>query len=164
MTDRITRTSDLGKELIVHFEGIKMVAYQCSAGVWTIGVGTTRYPDGSKVKQGDRLKTRADAMKLLDIDLKAAEKAVDDLTRDDITQSQFDALVSFVYNLGEPALRGSTLLAYVNGNAEKEAIRKEFLKWDNVRKNGKLVEEPGLTRRRKSEAWLYLTGEFKTFQ
>lgn len=163
---RITRISQACIDLLEHYEGCELTAYLCPAGVWTIGYGTTRYPDGSKVKKGDKLKSRQDAWALKKHDLAYFEKKVDDLTRDDLKQHQFDAAVSFIYNLGETALAKSTLLKLINDpNTEAERITTEFLKWDNMRVNGKLVTDvPGLNRRRRSEAHLYNTGQIKFFQ
>ena len=164
--NRVTTISADGLALLEHFEGCELKAYKCPAGVWTIGYGTTRYPDGRKVQPGDKLASRMDAWKLKAADLRNIEKQVDDLTRDDISQHQFDALVSFVYNLGDGALRGSTLLKLVNDPAtDSERITTEFLKWDNLHINGKFVKDyPGLNRRRRSEANLYNTGTLKFFE
>ena len=81
------------------------------------------------------------------------EKGVDSFTRDDISQGQFDALVSFAYNVGLNALRNSTLIKKVNKNPSDPSIAKEFLKWNKV--NGKALQ--GLTRRREAEAKLYFS-------
>ena len=79
------------------------------------------------------------------------EKSVDSFCRDDVTQHQFDALVSFAYNLGVNALRNSTLLKKVNANPADPAIRDEFKRWN--RAAGRVMA--GLTRRRLAEADLY---------
>lgn len=157
---RVIRTSPTGIELIEGFEKLWITAYLCPAGVPTIGFGTTRYPNGVKVKMGDRCSYN-NAVEYLQYDLRRIETAVDNMTRDDIRQNQFDALVSFCYNLGEGALRGSTLLRLVNDKKTlPDAITAEFLKWDNMHVNGKLVTNvPGLTRRRKVEAYLYNNNE-----
>lgn len=164
---RVTKTGPLGIELICHYESLQLSAYLCPAGVWTIGYGTTRYPNGEKVKKGDKLTGgREQAIQLLQGDLKRVEKAVDDMTRDDVTQNQFDALVSFAYNLGENALRSSDFLKLVNaGETDSQKILTKLLNWDNMHVNGKLIKDvPGLSRRRKSEAWLYSRGEINFFQ
>lgn len=121
--NRVTTISADGLALLEHFEGCELTAYQCPAKVWTIGYGTTRYPDGRKVQPGDKLQSRMDAWKLKAADLRRIEKQVDDLTRDEISQHQFDALVSFVYNMGETAFRNSTLLQLANDpNTDSERI------------------------------------------
>jgi lysozyme len=79
------------------------------------------------------------------------EQYVDSYCRDDINQNQFDALVSFAYNLGPGNLKSSTLLKKVNANPEDESIRLEFMKW--VKAGGKTLK--GLVRRREAEANLY---------
>jgi len=79
------------------------------------------------------------------------EKYVDSYCRDDINQNQFDALVSFAYNLGPANLKSSTLLKKVNANPEDETIRAEFMKW--VKAGGKTLQ--GLVKRRTAEADLY---------
>lgn len=136
--------------LIAHFEGLRLKAYQDSAGIWTIGIGTTRYASGARVKRGDEI-TEQEAYRLLSLDVAAAGKSVDDLTRDDITQNQFDALTSFVYNLGRGSYSGSTLRNKVNRSPDDPTIRDEFTKW--IYAGGKKLT--GLLNRRKAEADLY---------
>lgn len=131
-------------------------AYKCPAGVWTIGIGTTVYPNGKRVMEGDVI-TEQQAYDFLRHDLAFAEQKVDSYTTDDIDQSQFDSLVSFAYNVGVNALKGSTLLKKVNVNPDDPSIKAQFEKW--VYAAGKIL--PGLVRRRKSEAWLYFKGELK---
>lgn len=161
---RITKISDKGLEIIQHFESLYLTAYKCPAGVWTIGWGTTRYPDGRRVQQGDKT-DRANALVLLQRNIAVFAKAVDDCTRDDIKQHQFDALVSLAYNIGTPSLKSSSLLTRVNSyKDDSEAMIAKFLQWDNATVNGKLKELPGLTRRRRCEAHLYNTGIVNFFQ
>ncbi len=148
------RISKSGIELIKHYEGFRSRAYKCSAGVVTIGYGTTYYPNGLRVKITDEI-TEPKAEELLLQNLVSFEKEVDVMTTDDITQSQFDALVSFAYNLGSNALKGSTLLKKVNKNTKDQTIPSEFSKW--VKAGGKTLQ--GLATRRISEAKLYSTGK-----
>jgi lysozyme len=131
-------------------------AYKCPAGVWTIGIGTTIYPNGQRVKQGDII-TVDQAYEFLKHDLGNFQQTVDSYTTDLVSQCQFDSLVSFAYNLGTNALKGSTLLKKVNAKRNDPAIQKEFEKW--VHGGGQVL--PGLVRRRKSEAWLYFHNELK---
>lgn len=146
------KTSPTGVSLIKQFEGFRSKAYLCPAKVWTIGYGTTVYPDGAKVKEGD-VCTDKEATRYLTNDVKKFEKSVNSLVKTYITQNQFDALVSFTYNLGSSNLKKSTLLKKINVNPLEPSIRNEFLKWVNA--GGKKLE--GLVRRRKAEADLYFS-------
>lgn len=148
---KITKTSNAGIELIKKFESFAAKPYKCSAGVPTIGYGATYYPDGRKVTLSDPPITEAYAVSLLEEMLKTFEKSVDSFCRDDVTQNQFDALVSFSYNVGTAALKKSTLLKKVNENPADPTIRDEFLKWNKAA--GRALK--GLTRRREEEASLY---------
>ncbi|MTK53601.1 lysozyme [Paludibacter sp.] len=154
---KITTVSDQCLELIEQFEcggnvTKYLTAYKCPAGVWTIGIGTTVYPNGQKVKPGD-VATKEQAYEYLQHDLKTTEVSVDSFTTDNINQHQFDALVSFAYNVGTGALKGSTLLKKVNVNPADPTIRGEFNKWVNG--GGKVL--PGLVKRRAAEADLYFS-------
>ena len=132
-------------------------AYQDTGGVWTIGIGTTIYFGGKKVKKGDVI-TPEKAYQLLQYDLKHATIEVDAWTRDDISQNQFDALVSFSYNCGTVAYRTSQLRQAIEHSPNDfAAICKQFLRWKYD--NG--VVEPGLLRRRQAEFWLYWKGELR---
>lgn len=151
MNMKITKTGSAGIALIKQFEGFMSKPYLCPAGVATIGFGATFYPDGKKVTMQDSPITESVGHDLLINMLGRFEKAVDSSCRDDLTQNQFDALVSFTYNLGEGNLRSSTLLKKVNANPNDPTIRDEFMKW--VKAGGKTL--PGLVRRREAEANLY---------
>jgi lysozyme len=158
---QITSVSKNCVDLIKYYEAGNDVskylkAYLCPAGVWTIGIGTTIYPTGKRVAQGDVI-TVAQANAYLMNDLRNLIAAVDSYTTNDINQQQFDALVSFAYNLGSSALKGSTLLKKVNLNLKDPSIQTEFEKW--VHADGKVL--PGLVKRRKSEAYLYFNGSLK---
>lgn len=148
---KITKTGQKGLKLIKEFEGFRSKPYLCSAGVPTIGYGATYYPGGKKVTLNDQPITEEYAVQLLSTMLDTFEKAVDSFCRDDINQDQFDALVSFAYNLGNGSLKSSTLLKKVNANPNDPTIRDEFMKWVNA--GGKKL--PGLIRRRQAEADLY---------
>jgi lysozyme len=158
---KITSVSINCIKLITHFEtgnnlAKYLKAYVCPAGVWTIGIGTTIYPNGNRVAVGDSI-TKAQAYEYLWNDLRNFQTAVNAFTTDAISQPQFDALVSFAYNLGSNALKGSTLLKKVNINTIDPSIQAEFEKW--VYAGGKKL--PGLIARRKSEAHLYFKGKLK---
>lgn len=138
------KTGKKGIELIKEFEGFKRSPYLCPAGVWTIGYGSTK-----GITKNTKPITKQDAEKLLINDLTDAERAVRSFVKVPLTQNQFDALVSFTFNLGAGALSRSTLLKMLNaGNYDLES---QFLRW--VRAGGKIL--PGLTRRRQAEADLF---------
>lgn len=148
---KITHTSQNGIDLIKKFEGFRGKPYRDAVGIATIGYGATYYPNGNRVKLTDAPITEKYATTLLEVMLRPYEKAVDSFTRDDINQNQFDALVSFAYNLGVNALRSSTLLKKVNKNPNDPTIRNEFKKWVNA--GGRPLK--GLITRRNIEADLY---------
>jgi lysozyme len=148
------RIDKKGIDLIKSFEGIKLGAYKCSSGVPTIGYGSTYYPDKTKVKMGDKLKDAAEAEALLAITVQSFENNVTALVNGtQITTNQFNALVSFAFNLGTASLAKSTLLKKVKANPNDPSITIEFMKW--VIDGGVKLE--GLVRRRKAEAELYFT-------
>ena len=139
-----------GKDLIKRFEGCKLKAYKCPAGVWTIGYGNTFYEDGTKVKEGDVI-TQERAEELFDIIISDFVRMTDALVKSDVTENNFSALVSFTFNVGTGNLKKSTLLRKVNANPKDPSIRAEFMKW--TRANNVVLK--GLVRRREAEAKLY---------
>lgn len=146
------KISQTGIDLIKGFEGLKLNAYKCPAGIVTIGYGSTFYADKSPIKMGDKLKDKQEAEELLKITLIEFEKNVSALFYNVILkQNQFDALISFAFNLGTGALAGSTLFRKVKINPNDKTIALEFAKWVNA--GGKKL--PGLIRRRKAESDLY---------
>lgn len=148
------KLSQAGYELIKKFEGFRSSPYKCSAGVPTIGYGSTFYLDGKKVTMNDKPITQSTAFALLvNVVEKNFELGVTKLAANKVrlTQNQFDALVSFAYNLGLANLEKSTLLKKVLVNPNDPTIRAEFNKWVNA--NGKPLQ--GLINRRKEEADLY---------
>lgn len=147
----ITKLNKEGFELITQWEGLRLKPYLCSAGVPTIGYGSTRYENGHKVKLSDAAITKERAYELFLNTISTYEKAVFTLTNDDINQNQFNALVSFAYNLGSTALQNSTLLRKINANLNDPAIANEFRKWVNA--GGKKVH--GLVNRREDEIKMY---------
>ena len=132
-------------EFIKSFEGFKPHAYLCPAGVWTIGYGTTEYVD-----PGDTV-TEEEACELLAKDVQEAADAVDDLVDVELTQSQYDALCSFIYNVGRSAFRNSTMLKMLNQGKSKKEIGPQFLRWN--KSNGTVLS--GLTRRREDEKRMF---------
>jgi len=141
-----------GLRLIKEFEGCKLTAYICPAGVWTIGIGSTRYSDGSAVKRGQTLANEEAALLLLSKTLASYEHAVNAI-KVDLTQNEFDALVSLTYNIGAGNLASSTLVKMLKAGDPKSEIAQQFLRWDKA--NGKPLA--GLTRRRNAEAELFLS-------
>lgn len=138
--------SDEGLSLIKKFEGLRLTAYQDAVGIWTIGYGHT----GPDVTPGMRV-TQEQAESLLRKDVAEAEDAVRSLVKAPISQSQYDALVSFVFNVGRTAFMNSTLLRLLN-QGDWVSAAAEFAKWH---KAGKKALE-GLLRRRIEEMILFL--------
>lgn len=152
------KISAQGLNLIKQFETLELKAYICPAGKLTIGYGHT----GADVKAGMVI-TEARANELLANDVAQFEKDVASLVTVPLKQSQFDALVSFAFNVGSDidldslaeGLGDSTLLHKVNKNPNDPTIRNEFGKWNKARVNNVLTVLPGLTKRRDAEANLY---------
>ena len=139
------KTSNKGIELVKQHEGFRARAYKCPADVWTIGYGHTR-----GVNNGDVI-TKEQGERFLRQDLQTAEQAVNSQGLV-LNQNQFDALVSFVFNVGSGNFTRSTLLRKLNVNTNDPTISYEFSRWKHG--GGKVL--PGLVRRRKEEAELYL--------
>lgn len=140
-----------GYKLICEFEGLKLKPYLCSAKIPTIGYGNTYYPNGKRVTLLDDAITKEYAFEIFKTIADKFAKRVDDMVTSEITQNQFNALVSFAYNVGTGAFATSTLLKKVNTNPNDVTIKKEFLKW--VRANKKVIQ--GLVNRRNKEALIY---------
>jgi lysozyme len=146
------KTSQDGINLIKYFEGLRTKAYLDSVGIPTIGYGHIK-----GVKLGMMI-TETKAEELLKKDLEYFENKVLDLVKVNLLQNQFDALVSFTFNLGEGSLKKSTLLKKLNSTVffrkeELESIANEFLKWNKA--GGKVLT--GLTKRRIAEKMMFLT-------
>lgn len=137
-----------GIELIKKFEGLELSAYLCPARVWTIGYGHT----GNDVYKGKTI-TELQAEQLLIKDLVKFSKGVKEKLATFVNQNQFDALVSFAFNVGLNAFGRSTLLRKVNANPFDSDIQNEFKKW----KYAKGIILDGLIKRREAEAELYFT-------
>ena len=152
--------SNNGIRVIKNFEGLSLNAYRDSAGVWTIGYGSTRYHDGKTIKPGDKLANQAQADALFTNTLGPYEQAVNNLVKVSLTQQQFDALVSFTYNEGTGALEESTLLRKLN-EQDYAAAADELLLWDKITdpKTGKKVVLDILVKRRQQERGLFLSTE-----
>lgn len=133
-----------GLDLIKQFEGLRLKAYKCPAGVWTIGYGHT------KTVKPYQVITEAEATKLLIKDLAWVEDAVDKHVTVFLNQPQYDALCSFVYNVGATAFRRSTLVRLLNAG-DYEGAEQQFKRWNKA--GGKVLK--GLTRRREAERALF---------
>lgn len=148
------QTSPNGIVLIKKFEGCRLTAYPdpgTGSAPWTIGYGWTHQVDGKPVRPGMTI-DQATADRLLKTGLVSYENDVLKLVRVKLTQGQFDALVSFAYNVGSRALSTSTLLKKLNVGDIKGAAD-EFLRWNKA--GGKVM--PGLTNRRKAERDVFLS-------
>ena len=137
-------TSQNGIDLIKHFEGCELKAYKCPAGVWTIGYGHIK-----GVQEGDVI-TEQQADEMLVEELHEYENYVNTLVNVPLNQNQYDALVSWVYNLGGGNLKSSTLLKVLN-SGDYAGVPAQIMRWNKA--GGKVLE--GLTRRRQDEAELF---------
>lgn len=144
------KTSIIGRNLIKTFEGYRENAYLDPVGIWTIGYGHT-----GGVKEGDTV-TEAGADALLQQDLKAAENTVN-ATGLKLSQLQFDALVSLVFNIGSGNFNSSTLLKKLKENTAPGDVIEKW--WKAFNKGGGQVL-PGLVKRRAAEYALYSKGFF----
>jgi len=141
------RISEEGKDLIKSFEGCRLNAYKCSAGVPTIGYGNTYYPNGDKVQMSDVI-TLQQAIELFDDLIVRYERIVNSKLKVEVKQNEFDALVSHTYNTGG----STTLFRLVNAKADKEKIKNWFTT-KYITANGKRLK--GLVIRRQKEWLLY---------
>lgn len=142
-------------DIIRHFEAsnsCRLKAYLDTGGVPTIGWGTTAYPNGKKVKIGD-VCTKEQADEWLVHDVASSVKSINKLLKVKVSQSMFDALVSFVYNLGAGKFTSSTLLKLINA-AKFEEAASQFARWKFD--NGQV--QPGLVKRRAAEEKLFREG------
>jgi lysozyme len=145
------KLNEQGYKLICEFEGLSLKPYLCSAKVPTIGYGNTYYLNGKRVTLLDGPITKEYAFEIYKEVADRFAKKVSAMLKVEVTQNQFNALVSFNYNTG--ALYTSTLLKKVNANPNDETIDAEFKKW--IRAGGKIVK--GLVTRREKESNLYFS-------
>lgn len=147
-----------GYELIKHFEGCKLKAYKCPAGIWTIGYGNTTYLNGNKVKENDVItKEQADALFKDTVDKfeHQVKMIMGDTLKAILPESSISALVSFAYNVGTTAFAKSTLLKIIKQNKNNlKDIEIQFKRWNKT--NGKVLE--GLVSRRNAEFEMYKNG------
>lgn len=155
---KITKVSKSFIEKIKHDEGFESFAYKCPAGVWTIGYGTTRYPNGKKVSYRDQNITKEVAEVYLIEHLKKVEIIVDNLLRDDLNQNQFDAVCDFVYNAGTTYIDKKGIKRFYNlfKNINSYMTKGELTKyWSNLAITGGGKKLNGLITRRKYEVDLF---------
>lgn len=138
---------DLAADFIEAWEGCKLVAYKCPAGIWTIGYGHT-----GGVREGQRI-TEEEALDLLVEDLRAHAERLAPKVKVQVADGQYIALLSLAFNVGVGAVAKSTLLRLLNAG-DIEAAGDEFLKWTYAAGR----ELPGLVRRRREERKLFLEG------
>jgi lysozyme len=142
------KTSINGLNIIKEFEGLRLEAYKCPAGILTIGYGHT-----GLVVAGSKI-TKEEAERLLVVDVEKFEKKLNDIIIKyslKLNQNKFDSLISFCYNLGFGNFLMSTLLKKIRVNSNDPTIEKEFQRWNKA--SGVVL--PGLTKRRKKESLLY---------
>lgn len=149
--------SQKGLDLIKKFEGLELEAYLDPAKIPTIGYGTIRYPNGNKVKLGDEITEQQAEAYLLHECSKFAQR-VEELVTVPLNQNQFDALVSFCYNLGDGALEQSTLLRELNEKNYSGAAA-QFPRWNKATVNDVLTVLAGLVTRRAEEKALFESTE-----
>ena len=146
------KISSTGVDLIKHFESCKLTAYQDSVGIWTIGWGHT-----GSVKKGD-IWTQGEADNILLNDLDKFEVYVNQYVKVPLTQNQFDALVSWTFNLGPGNLKSSTMLTKLNEKKYDE-VPSQLKRWNKA--GGKVLR--GLERRRNAEAAMFSGEDWKEY-
>lgn len=153
------KISKIGLDLLVHYEtGGKPEKYlnaywDANGKVWTIGIGSTLRLDGTKVQKGDKI-TLEQAYQLVDRHIEKEIVPGLNAVLPVLTQNQFDALVSFIYNVGFANFRNSTLLSFIKSKKPASEITHAFNMWN--KSGGKVLQ--GLVLRRKAEANLFNTG------
>jgi lysozyme len=148
------KLSSKGFELIKKYEGFSEKPYMCSAGYPTIGYGNRYYVNGLEVTMHDASISKNEAVYLLSFIVDDFSEDVTNLLNTPVSQNQFDALVSFAYNLGMGSLKSSTLLKKVNADPNDATIPQEFVKW--IKAGGKSLR--GLAKRRTEEAHIFING------
>ena len=141
------KTTSKGIDIIKKYEGCKLSAYRCPSGVLTIGYGHT-----DNVRAGQHI-TQQEADDMLLQDILQREKQIDEVLTADLNENQYDAVISFVFNVGIGNFARSTLLKKINANPDDRSIRFEWLEWC---RSGKRILE-GLVRRREEEITLYFS-------
>lgn len=136
----------MSNPLILKYEGTRLIAYKCPAGIWTIATGSTRYPDGSKVKEGDEVtEEQAEAMLNHDCNKIKFPKG--------LSSNQRTALESLIFNIGQGAFDRSNLKkAIINKD-----IKSIYKNWDYISAGGKPLR--GLCKRRAEELFLFMSDD-----
>lgn len=151
--------SDKAIQVITHFESFFAKAYKDPVGIWTIGYGTIKV-NSKPVTEGMTC-TAQQAREWMMDELEIITPAIEKICTTPLTQSQLDALVSFVYNLGIGNFGKSSLLRTINAN--EPVVEDLFTRWNKATIKGVLTPLPGLTRRRKAEFHLFSTGDVKLY-
>lgn len=150
----ITQVDQAGLDLIKGFEGCILHPYRDQVGIPTIGYGQTYYPDtGAKVTMQDPPITQDRADQMFLVMLKPFELAVYSTSREDLTQNNFNALVSFAYNIGTNGFKHSTVLRLVNQGIADDQLKAAFLMWDKA--GGRVLQD--LVNRRTKEYEVYIS-------
>jgi len=145
--------STAGVDLLTHFEGLRLEAYQDSVGVWTIGYGHTKGVTPSmKI-------TESQANNLLKTELIEYQNYINSMVKVGLSQCEYDALVCWVYNLGPTNLRESTLLKVLN-QGDKFLVPEQIRRWN--RAGGKVLK--GLVRRREAEALMFAGRDWRSYK
>jgi lysozyme len=142
-----------GIDLVKDFEGFRATAYQCPAGVWTIGYGHTSMAGAPEVREGMKI-SRAEGERILKADLVKYEAYVRDAIKVELTPAQYSAAVSLCFNIGGGAFKRSSVVRFCNRREWKSAAD-AFMLWNKA--GGKVL--PGLTRRRAAEAALFMSDD-----
>ena len=140
------------RSLIEKFEGMKLTAYKCPSGITTIGIGSTRYEDGTRVRMGDEI-SRNRMNELYNFHINQTRRQLDKLVEVELNQNQKSALISLLYNVGYGNFKKSKLLKLINKNPNDCKIEKEFMKFTT----SKGIILKGLQKRRTEELKLYFT-------
>lgn len=123
-----------GVDLLVQVEGLKTKAYKDTKGIWTIGIGSTYYENGEKVKEGDSL-TKEECYHLFELTKSKYEKPINDSIKVPLTQNQFNALFLFCYNIGATGFKNSTVVRLINSGVSRKDIEAAFMMWKGKTKN-----------------------------
>lgn len=143
------KTNDKGIKLIKDHEGLRLKAYKCQAGRWTIGYGHTK-----NVFYGMVI-TQEMAEAFFKEDLEDCERILSYSAKVPLTNNQFSALVSMMFNFGTDKIRKSTLMKRINSGASAESINSEWRRWIHVKENGITKVSEGLVKRREAEIALF---------
>jgi len=145
------------ESLIKKFEGLKLKAYQDQKGIFTIGFGSTYNIDENRPVIESDIITEKTALRWLRYEIANKQLEIKKLIKVSVNQNQLDSITSLAYNIGINALKKSTLLNLLNSGSDKNDVANQFLRWNKIKVNGKLIESKGLTNRRILEKNLFLS-------